>query len=129
MKLTLLTYDSVLVQNLGYLHVSQAFEFAKKLELLATEFALIANVDKNEIYWMEVRDSDWCQNTVVLYAKVAHNWKPIEETFVFGNTRDKDNYPHLDSNLYSYLKGGGNYVNNIENPPKQPHELYKSNQK
>ncbi len=126
MKLTLLTYPSVLVQNLGYQNTSRAFEFGKKLESLATEFSLTANIDKNDVYWMEVTNSDWCQNMVVLYAKVAADWKPTPEIFIMGEIHDENYYPYLDYDLFSYLKGGGHSINNIDNPPTQAHKLYRS---
>lgn len=126
MKVTLLTYDSVLVCNAGYIGNSKAVEFSDILKAKAIEFSTYAGIDWNSIYWQEVTDSDWCKNTIVLYAGVAADWKPTEETVVYDESFDPNWYSNLARDFNSFIRGRGSCVDIKQHPPKSPHSLFKT---
>lgn len=125
MKVTLITYDSTLLHNAGYLNTAKAVEFGDNLKKIAAEFAAIAEVSEEDIYWVEVYNSDWCKNMSIFYTRVAADWQPTDKTNVVGAIKD-ESYPNLDFNFDSYIKGRGNVINNKTYPPINAHSLYRS---
>lgn len=129
MKVTLLTYDSALIYNAGYIGSSKAIEFANTLIEKANAFSAYTDIDKNEVYWQEVTDSDWCKNSVVLYAQAPTNWKPTSETFIYDESFDPTWYSDLATDFNSFIRGRGNRVNIKQHPAKSPHSLFRTIQR
>lgn len=126
MNFTLLTYDSMLAHNAGYTGNSKVVDFTNTLARLLDEFSRHSGVKKEDVYWLEVDQSDWCKRCVILYAKVDPIWTPTEKTFVIGSTYDPSWHPNLTSSLNTWIRGGGHFVNIVENPAQNPHSLYRT---
>jgi hypothetical protein len=126
MKLTLITYESIVAHNAGYAMNIGAVEFSKALYGLANDFAGATGVDIGKVEWEHVADSDWCKNMVVLWAKVPVDWQPTPETTVLGDSYDPSWFPNLSNSLYGWIEGRGKFVDINDRPAKNPHNLYRT---
>lgn len=126
MELTLLTYDSTVCHNAGYLDVSNVSSLIKNLNKLVAQFCKITNIPKNQVFWVEVTNSDWCKNMVFIYGVVDKNWKPTSKTYVVNKSYDKDWNPNLAQSFSTYIKGYGENINILKQPPQNPHNLFKT---
>lgn len=106
--------------------VARGLNFQKILTKLTNDFAAEAGVKKNDVYWQEVEDSDWCKRMIIIYAKVGKDWKPTKETTVYDESFDSKWYPNLAKDLSSWIYGGGRNVNIEKDPPKNPHSLFRT---
>jgi len=126
MKLTLLTYDSMVAHNAGYSHSCKALEFAKILTKLVDSFSKETGVGKNEIYWQEVTQSDWCKNMVIIYAQVDKEWKPTAQTSVLDESYDPKWYSQMCRSLSDWIYGNGRFTNIEKDPAQNPHSLFRT---
>lgn len=126
MKFTLLTYDCMLAHNAGYAHSANAVEFIQRLQNIITEFSASSGVKSKDIYWEYVSDSDWCKNCLILWAKVSPEWNPTPETDCWDVEYYKDWHPDLARSLGGWIRGRGERININNQPPKNPHKLFKS---
>ena len=64
-------------------------------------------------------------NKLLLIAQVDKNWQPTEDIFVFDD-KLPGFHNHLAHSVFSVIHGGGKLVNINDNPPKNPHRLFRS---
>jgi hypothetical protein len=126
MKFTLLTYQSILVHNAGYVPDHSAIEFAERLTKLADEFAEHSGIPAKDVIWQKVQSSDWCARMVVLYASVPKDWEPTSETFCLDEVYNESWFPNLVSSLQNFLEGGGKYRDIRKHPAVNPHNLFRT---
>lgn len=129
MQFSLLTYDSTLALNAGYSGNSNAIEFSKTLLRLVVQFSAYSGVPLKDISWIEVTNSDWCKNMLLLYAKVPADWQPRNDTSVRDREFDPTWHPNLAKGFWQWMHGGGECVNILQTPPETPHQLFKTIQK
>lgn len=122
----LITYECQVMYCLGYALDYKATSFATKLQAYAEKFAVDVGVSADDVYWEYITKSDWCAKMVILHAKVPADWKPIDDCFVFGDSYNPQWYAHLCSNVSSLIAGAGSYIDVFENPPKNPHNLFRT---
>mgnify|MGYP001202167383 CR=1 FL=1 len=125
MNYYLTTYDSVVLWDTGYNKDFKACNFAETLKTLSQQFAEKIGVKVENIEWQVPMESSRFSNALLLMAQVDKNWQPTEDIFVFD-----DELPgfhnHLALSVLSFIHGGGKYVNINDNPPKNPHRLFRS---
>lgn len=129
MKLTLLTYDSIVVHNAGYAFSCKATEMTKILTDLANEFSKIVGCPLDAIYWKEVDNSDWCNRMIMIYTKVDKDWKPITDTSIWDESYDPNWYGNLVTSFSDFIQGRGVHTNITKNPAENPHSLFRTVEK
>ena len=125
MEFTLLTYDSTLALNAGYSGSANAVAFQETLARLVDTFSEYSGVEKKDIYWLEVTNSDWCNNMLILYAKVGADWQPRKDTWLV-DEGISPYFPNLAKGFYQWVKGNGEYVDISAWPPETPHPLFRT---
>ncbi len=129
MQFSLLTYDCTLALNAGYSGSRNAIEFSKTLLRLVTQFSAYSGVHHKDISWIEVTNSDWCKNTLLLYGRVPADWQPRTDTEVWDGEFDPSWHSNLATGFWQWMRGGGQFVNILQTPPVTPHQLFKTIQR
>lgn len=126
MRLTLLTYDSMVLHNAGYINTAPAHFFANELLKLVDEFAEKTGVNKDDVHWQFVTNSDWCKSMVIIYSRVSEHWTPTKNTEIYDNSYDPLWYPNLAKDTGSWISGSGCFVDIVKNPPQNHHSLFRT---
>jgi hypothetical protein len=121
MKLTLTTYDSI-VSHKSPKFSHKTTEFANILLSLTTQFAAETGANPDKIYWEFVTDSDWCAQYLFIYTTVPNNWKPTDSTIIVD---EYDNFETVKT-FGDYIYGRGRCRNVTNEPPTNPHNLFRS---
>jgi len=106
----------------GYARCCTDIEFSQFLEKYTTRFSEASGIKKEDIYWQEVTDSDWCNSMIILLARVPSDWEPTKDTHVIGASYDPNG--HLSIDIASWIRGRGCAVDHTKHPAKNPHSLY-----
>lgn len=126
MKLTLTTYDSVVCHIAGYADSANCLQMANTLQNLANEFSAATGVPIKNVNWWHVTDSDWCKYMLVIYATVPTDWQPTKDTFVIDESYCPTWFAHTCKPFNFYIKGRGECLNVNNQPPKKPHQLFRT---
>ena len=119
------TYDSIVLCVTGCRMDYRASNFAEILTKLSQQFAEKIGVKVENIEWQVPMESGRFSNKLLLIAQVDKNWQPTEDIFVFDD-KLPGFHNHLAHSVFSVIHGGGKLVNINDNPPKNPHRLFRS---